>query len=465
MHSELKQLLGPGNYLDSPENMATYLKPWRGEAIGTAALVALPGSTAQLSEVVKYCAAHMLPMVPQSGNTGLVYGSLSQHENAVIINTSRMRAIRNVDAADGSMVVEAGVTLTQIQEAAEKAGKFFPLSMASEGSAMLGGMAATNPGGTAVLRYGNFRDLVLGLEVVLPNGEIWSDLKTLRKDNAGYELKHLFIGSEGTLGIVTAASLRLFPEPKQKSTALLAVNSAVDAQMLLTALQSAIGSSLSAYELIADACVNVVLEHIPTIQFPLSARFSYYVLLEVSSEMDTPPLGELLEQHLASIWESGLVQDAVIAASGQQAQNLWDLRENISESARHFGRGIHFDIAVPVGKVAEFLDSAGAAIKSALPEVTTIAFGHMGDGNIHYNQYFAKDAADDAMESARVKLEEIIYDECIKCGGTVSAEHGIGLDRQEAFYKHADPVYLQLMQNIKFALDPHGIMNPGKVLK
>lgn len=465
MTNQLKTLLGAGNYIDNAQEMATYLRPWRGEASGVAALVALPDRVDKVCAVVKHCFEAGIPIIPQSGNTGLVYGSLNNDPNAIILNTSRLRNIRETNKEDNSMVVEAGVTLTAIQEKAKELGKFFPLSMASEGSAMLGGMAATNPGGTAVLRYGNFRDLVFGLEVVLPNGELWSDLRSLRKNNAGFDMKDLFIGSEGTLGIVTAACLKLFPLPKQKTTALLAVENPAQALICFNQLLDAFGGMLTGFEMFTDKCVEVVGAHMPDIQFPLSERTGCYVLVECSSELKDIALNDLFEQTLAAIWEGGTVKDAVIAASEQQAHNLWALRENISESARHFGKGIHFDIAVPVGEIANFLAAADADITAKLPEVTTIAFGHMGDGNIHYNQYLPKDTDDEILANTRSQLEEIIYPHCIKLGGTISAEHGVGTDRQPAFYQHTNPVMLSMMQSVKHALDPKGIMNPGKVLK
>lgn len=465
MTNQIKALLGPGGFIDNPTEMATYLRPWRGEAFGKAALIALPKTTEQVAAVMKHCYDEGMPMIPQAGNTGLVYGSLTEDEHAVIINTSRMREFRELNTADGSMVVEAGVTLTAIQEKARELGKFFPLSMASEGSAMLGGMVATNPGGTAVLRYGNFRDLVFGLEWVLPNGEIYSDLRTLRKNNAGYDLKHLLIGSEGTLGIATAASLKLFPHPKQKCTSLLAVESLDAAMTCFHGLEDAFGSMLTGFEMFTEICAKIVHEHMPDIQFPLNERAPYYLLVECSSEVEGFDLNELFEQKLAGIWESGAIKDAVIAASDQQAHNLWALRENISESARHFGKGIHFDIAVPVAKIAEFLEQTTAEIAEKLPEVTTVAFGHMGDGNIHYNQYLAKDTTADQLTYVRTQLEGIVYESCMRMGGTISAEHGVGTDRQEALYKHTDPAIIALMQKLKAALDPKGLMNPGKVIK
>ena len=465
MIDKLKTLLGTGNYLDDPTDMATYLRPWRGEGMGEAVLVALPKTAEEVAAIVKHCAETGTSIIPQAGNTGLVDGSLSGDSNAIILSTSRMRNIREVNKEDGSMVVEAGVTLAAIQEAASGVGKLFPLSMASEGSAMLGGMVATNPGGTAVLRYGNFRDLVLGREMVLPNGEIYSDLRTLRKNNAGYDLKNLFIGSEGTLGICTAAALKLFPQPKQKTTAFLAVDSMSDALSCFGGLSDAFGGMLTGFEMLSNQCVEVVGEHMPDIQFPLNESTPYYLLIECSSELVDMALNDIFEQTLAGIWETGAIKDAVIAASEQQAENLWALRENISESARHFGKGIHFDIAVPVGQIATFIDETNQVIADKLPDVTTIAFGHMGDGNIHYNQYLGKDTSPEQMAEIRTTLEDIIYGHCMKLGGTISAEHGVGTDRQEAFYQHTDPALISLMQQIKQALDPKGVMNPGKVLK
>lgn len=451
---QIKILLTPQGYKDIPGDMAPYLEAWRGGWKGVTPFIAFPSSTEQLSALVKLCAEARIPMVPQGGNTGLVGGAIpSLTGNELLINLSRMRKIRHIDPLNATLTAEAGCTLLEVQQAAQNAGMLFPLSMASEGSAQVGGFVSTNAGGTAVLRYGNTRQLVLGLEVVLPSGEIWQGLRGLRKDNMGYDLKQLFIGAEGTLGFVTAANVALFPQPKHRETMLFAIAHVDAALTLLHRFKEHTASAVTAFECISEAALSAVLKHIPGTRRPFAAEYPYYLLVECSVER------AMLEPLLAEIFAAELVQDAVIAESLAQHQQFWHVRESISDALRQSGKGMHFDIALPISAIPAFIEATNAALMTRYPTLTIAPFGHIGDGNIHYNM-----VAPEVTPEMKQAVKAMVYDACIAHQGSISAEHGIGQERKAELYRYRSPLELQMMHSIKTAFDPHGLMNPGKVL-
>ncbi len=466
--SQIKELLGNAGYIDNPQDMEMYLESWRGGHKGSTSLVAFPTTTEQVTEIVKICAGAQMPIVPQGGNTGLVGGAIPSSEgNEFLINLSRMNNIRKLDKNSGYIIAEAGCILQNIQECAADAGFLFPLSIGSEGSCQVGGIVSTNAGGNAVLHYGNMRDLVLGLEVVLPNGKVISSLERPRKDNTGYDLKHLFIGAEGTLGIITAASLKLFPAPKQIATAFLAVDNIDDAVGLLARLKAEIGDVITAFELISADALELVVEHISGARNPFASKHKYYILAEFSTSLNLSDdwLRTQVEQVLYGLIEAGKVKDAVLAESLAQAQDFWHIREHISQSVKQAGRGIHFDISLPVGNLAAFFKNTDRQIAKYDGRVKLVPFGHLGDGNIHYNMYMAGDIADSEFTKHKSTLQDIVYPACVKYGGSISAEHGIGVERKAELHKYKPESEIHLMQQIKSTLDPDNIMNPGKVVE
>jgi FAD/FMN-containing dehydrogenase len=403
--------------------------------------------------------------VPQGGNTGLCGGATPLADGAaVVISLVRLNRIRALDADNDTLTVEAGCTLAAVQEAAQAAGRLFPLSLASEGSCRIGGNLSTNAGGVQVLRYGNTRDLVLGLEVVLPDGRVWEGLRGLRKDNTGYDLKQLFIGAEGTLGIVTAAVLKLFPAIRSRATAWVAVPDPRAAVRLLGFLRAACGDRVSAFEIVGRAALGLVLQHIPGARDPLAGAPAWAVLVELSDPALDAPLDARLEVVLGEACAQGLASDAAVAASGAQAQALWALREDISEAQRIEGVSIKHDVSVPVSRLPEFLERAGAALAARWPDVRVVAFGHIGDGNLHYN--LSKPAADDnAVFIARTaEVNRIVHDLVCELGGSISAEHGLGQLKREEVLRYKPALEMELMRRVKQAFDPAGLMNPGKVL-
>ncbi|WP_374489669.1 FAD-binding oxidoreductase [Zoogloea sp.] len=463
--SELAALVGAEHCLTEGDAMAPYLTDWRGRYQGRARAVVLPADTAQVAAVVAACARAACPMVPQGGNTGLCGGATPLMDGrAVVINLSRLRRIRRVDPANNAIVAEAGVKLAELQAAADEAERFFPLSLASEGSCEVGGVISTNAGGVQVLRYGNTRELVLGLEVVMPDGQIWEGLRALRKDNTGYDLKQLFIGAEGTLGIVTAASLKLFPKPRSRATAWLAVTSPVAAVALLARLRDLAGDRVTAFELVSRASLGLVLQHIPDTRDPLAEPHPWYVLLELSDAQAQTALEGLLEETLERALEAGWVLDACLARSEAQAAALWALRENISEAQKREGISIKHDISLPVSGVPAFLEAAEAALAAAYPGVRIVAFGHLGDGNLHYN--LSKPAREENGDfiARTPEVNRIVHDLVHAGQGSISAEHGIGQLKRDLLPLYKSPLELGLMRTIKHSLDPLGLMNPGKVV-
>lgn len=462
----LKEIVGQNGYLDRPDEIAPYCVSWRDNWVGQSPLLLRPGSTDEVARVVTLCAAEDVPIVPQGGNTG-VTGAGQPHGDGseVILSTTRLRAIREIDLLNDTMTVESGVVLAEIHKTATEVDRLFPLSLGSEGSCQVGGNISTNAGGVQVLRYGNTRNLVLGLEVVLPDGRIWNGLRSLRKDNTGYDLKQLFIGGEGTLGIITAAVLRLFPRPTETQTALVAVPSAEAGVELLGSMRGFLGESLSTFELMRRICLDAVIELIPGHSDPMAAAHPWYVLLEVTGQGAAGSLREPLETALSAALEEGIALDAVIADSGERRARLWALREDQGEVQRRAGTGIKHDISVPVSRIAEFIERADTALERAYPGIRHYAFGHVGDGNIHYNPLAPAHWAGEAFAAEREAVNRIVHDIVADLGGSISAEHGLGRLRIEEAEHYKSGVELEMMRAIKRSLDPRNIMNPGKMLR
>ena len=464
MIETLADIVGAQNVITDAQTMHPYLGDWRGRYRGAARCVVRPGTTAEVSAIVRACAAAGVAMLPQGGNTSHCGASIPDKSGkTVLISLSRLNKIRAVDAANNTITVEAGCVLQNLQEAALAVDRLFPLSLAAEGSCQIGGNLSTNAGGVQVLRYGNARELVLGLEVVLPDGEVWNGLRGLRKDNTGYDLKQLFIGAEGTLGIITAAVVKLFPLPRSTATAWLAIASPQAAIGLLNGLQAAFGAMLTACELVSDISLGMVLKHIPGAQAPLE-KSPWYLLVELSGSGEEAALRDALATFLEPALENGEISDAVLAQSVDQAKRLWNLRESISEAQKIEGFSIKHDISVPVSRIPEFLERAGAALQHAWPGIRIVAFGHVGDGNLHYNQSKPEAGENAAFIAAQPQVNEMVHDIVHQLGGSISAEHGIGQLKREEILRYKSPLEMQMMRTIKQAFDPRGLMNPGKVV-
>ncbi|WP_408054991.1 FAD-binding oxidoreductase [Stutzerimonas azotifigens] len=461
----LQALLGETGLIRDPQRMAPYLCDWRKAYRGRAALVLRPASTGEAAAAVRLCHEAGVPLVPQGGNTGLCGGSIPDDSGEqVVLSLSRMNRIRALDVQNDTVTVEAGVILAQLQAAAAEAGRLFPLSLGAEGSCTVGGNLATNAGGTAVLRYGNMRELTLGLEVVLPDGQVWNGLRGLRKDNTGYDLKQLFIGAEGTLGVITAAVLKLYPAIRSRATAWTALPSAEAAVALIGALRARCGDRLTGFELMSRQSLEFVLRHLPGCSDPFAEPHPWYVLIELSDPSAEAALGEWLEASLGEGFESGLVRDAVIATSEAQVAALWALREGISEAQNHEGPSLKHDITVPISLIPEFIASTGARLEQALPGVRIVCYGHVGDGNLHYNLSKPPGMEDAAFKSRQPQLTTLVFDATSAMHGSISAEHGLGQAKRDAVRHYKDPVEQALMRALKHTLDPRGLMNPGKVL-
>ena len=458
----LASRLGAAHVLTEAADMAAHLVEERGLYRGTALAVVRPRDTAEVAFVVGECARAGVPVVAQSGNTGLTGGGVPY--GGVVLSLSRLDRIREIDAVNATVTAEAGCILKNVQEAASAADCLFPLSLASEGSCRIGGNIATNAGGTGVLRYGNTRDLVLGLEVVLADGRVWNGLKGLRKDNAGYDLKNLFVGSEGTLGIVTAAVLKLFPRPRARATAFVGCASARAALALFERLRQGAGDALTAFEYMNRFGLDIVLKHASGTVRPLAGDHDTYVLIELSSPQAEADLAATLETILGAAIEDGSVDDATIGASEAQNAALWRLREQLSDVQRHEGGSIKHDVSVPVSRVADFIETASAACEAAMPALRVCAFGHVGDGNIHFNlsQPVGMDKA--AFLAEWERFNRIVHDIVAAMNGSIAAEHGIGLIKRDELLLYKDPVAVELMRTLKRALDPQNILNPGKVV-
>jgi FAD/FMN-containing dehydrogenase len=456
---ELKSAISGSAVKTDREAMSSYLVDWRGRHEGTALCVVEPSTVDEVAVVVRTALSHGVKVVPQGGNTGLVGGGVPLAGDAVgqqiVLSLRRLNRIRSINVLDNVIVADAGVVLQNAQTAARDVGRLLPVSLAAEGSAQIGGIVSTNAGGTGVLRYGTTRELVLGLEVVLADGSIWNGLQPLRKNNSGYDLKQLFIGSEGTLGIVTAAALKLFPLPQSRVTAFVGLPSPDAAVNLLRDLQSEIGDCVTAFELMQRECLELVLGALDGARDPLQHSHPWYALVEASTALRSDTLADTIEKNLAIAFEAGIVADAVLAHSEQQRATLWRLREEISEAERRHGTSAKHDISVPVSRIAEFLHHAPAAVKKSVPDAIPFAFGHVGDGNIHFNVF--------ASAEATKTINLVIYDLVTALGGSISAEHGIGLSKVDLLKRYKDTRSMLLMQSVRKALDPDAILNPGKV--
>lgn len=463
--ARLKAVVGPKGFVDAAEDMAPYLVERRDLYKGRAAAVLRPASTAEVSALLKIAHETDTKIVPQGGNTGLVGGQVPfETGEEIVLSLTRMNRVIALDPENNTLTVEAGVTLAAAQAAADDAGRLFPLSLASEGSCQIGGNLSTNAGGTGVLRYGNARDLVLGLEVVLADGRVWDGLRGLRKDNTGYDLKQIFLGAEGTLGIVTGAVLKLFAKPRAVETAFVAVPGVGAAVSLLRLAEEATGGLVTGFELMPRIGLEFVTRHLAGASDPLAAPSPWYVLIELASGGDGDTLAQAFEALLATAMEKGLVGDAAIARSEAQRADFWRLRESMSDVQRLEGGSIKHDVSVPVSAVADFIDSATKAVEARLPDIRPVPFGHVGDGNIHFNlsQPATMDKA--AFLALWDEMNAIVHGIVRELGGSISAEHGVGRMKRDEIAATKSPVEIELMRTLKKALDPKNILNPGKVV-
>ncbi|MBP2306557.1 FAD-binding protein [Azospirillum melinis] len=462
-----RAILGPAHVLSDPADTAPFLADWRGRYRGAALGVVRPADAAQVAAIVRLCAETGTPLVPQGGNTGVVGGAIPDDSGrSLVLCLSRLNRVREVDPIGDSLTVEAGCTLAAVQAAAEEAGRLFPMSLGSEGSCQIGGTIATNAGGTAVLRYGPMRDLVLGLEVVLPDGTLWNGLRALRKDNTGYALKHLFIGAEGTLGIVTAATLKLFPRPQSVATGFLALPSLDAALQVFAQLRGALGDRVTTAEILSEAQLASVLAHVPGTVRPLGTIMPWYLLVEVTDPMQGLDLAARLEDLLATGLEDGRIADAAVARSQAQANGMWKLRHSVSEANRKSGIVVGHDTAVPVARIPDFVARATAAVAAVRPDARVVAVGHIGDGNIHLVAILPESlrTSGEPLDRIAQTISAAVHEQAIALGGTISAEHGIGQSMRDALAAFKGPAEMALMHGIKQLFDPLGVMNPGKVV-
>jgi FAD/FMN-containing dehydrogenase len=466
---QLRQICGPANVL-THEDPATDLSPWeqdwRKRVSGRALAVVRPGDTAQVAAVVKACAAHQTPIVPQGGNTGLVVGGIPDNSGQqIVLSMTRMNAVRAIDPANLTITVEAGCVLQNLQTAAESAGFLFPLSLGAEGSCTIGGNLGTNAGGTQVVRYGNTRELCLGLEVVTAQGEIWHGLTGLRKDNTGYDLRNLMIGSEGTLGIITAATMKLYPQPAAQLTAWAAVPSMEAAVELLGLAHQRLGPGLTGFEVMGQFALGLVDKHYPHLRVPLWKDTPWCVLLENSDSESEEHARVQFEALLETAMEQGWVSDAVVAENLTQAQGLWHIRESITLAQVQEGQNIKHDISIPVSRIPAFVAETDALLEREVPGVRLVDFGHLGDGNLHYNVQ-APESSDskDFVRAYEDKINTLVFNQVKRYGGSISAEHGVGAQKVNKLPLYKDPTALAMMRAVKQALDPQNILNPGRVL-
>ena len=463
--AELKAAVGPGGWLDSAADVAPYLTDFRHLYQGATPLVLMPRSVDEVAKILTLCHRDEVAVVPHGGNTSYCGGATPDESGSqIVLSMRRLNRVRHIDAANYSMIVEAGCTLAGVQAAAREADRLFPLSLGSEGTAQIGGNLSTNAGGTAVLRYGMMRDLVLGLEVVLADGRVLAALKSLRKDNTGYDVKSLFIGAEGTLGVITAASLKLFPLPADTATALVGIDSPRHALELLTRLRTAAGDQVTSFELMPRVAVEMTVKHVSGVANPLSFECSWYLLIELSSPNPDQNLTSLLTSQLEDAAAAGTVKDAMLAASLAQAQAMWKLRESVPEAQRRHGASIKHDVSVPVSAIPVLIEKGTALANELAPEGDVVSYGHAGDGNLHFNLSQKPGADLERFVGRTHALERAMFDLVESLGGSISAEHGIGRLKAAEFARRADPVELRVMHELKRALDPKGILNPGKVL-
>ncbi|KAA0082980.1 FAD-binding oxidoreductase [Paraburkholderia sp. T12-10] len=460
-----RDAIGAAHVLTEPHDTAPFLTDWRRRYTGAACAVLRPGTTQEVAAIVQLANTHRVPLVPQGGNTGLAGGATPDGSGAqAVVSLARLNRIRALDPLNNTITVEAGVVLRQVQDHAREAGRLFPLSLAAEGSCTIGGNLGTNAGGTGVLRYGNTRELCLGLEVVTPQGEIWDGLRGLRKDNTGYDLRDLFIGAEGTLGIITAAVMKLHPLPAARVTALAALASPHAALDFLALAHRCAGPLLTGFELMSDFCLRLVGRHFPQMRYPFEQPHAQIVLLELSDSESEEHARALFEQMMEQALESGLVEDAVVAENLAQSRAFWDLREHIPLAQAEEGLNIKHDIAVPISRVATFIEETDAEIAAAVPGARMVTFGHLGDGNLHYNVQAPEGVDARAfLAQFQAQLNRIVYESVYRQGGTFSAEHGVGQLKVDELKHYKSSVELRLMRALKAALDPLGLMNPGKV--
>ena len=459
----LRALLGPEGWRDPAADDPRLAEPrglWRGQA----ALILRPGATEEVAEIVRRAAAARAPVVPYGGGTGLVAGQVApEGPPPLLLSLERMTRVRMVSAEEDALIAEAGAILADVQQAAEDVDRLFPLSLASEGSARIGGLLATNAGGVAVLRYGNMRDLTLGIEAVLPDGSVLKGLKTLRKDNMGYDLRHLLIGSEGTLGVITAAALRLFPRPRARATAFCAVHSPEAAGALLRLLRDRFGETISAFELMSGEGMRMLAEHVPDCPAP-PVEGPWFALVEAAGG-EGLPVGEMLEAGLADAWERDLVTDAAIAQSESQRAAFWRIREDTPEANRRRGAVVSCDVSVPLAAIPDLIANGLTALATVDPGLRVNCFGHLGDGNLHYNVFPPLGVAAKDCRHLRDKAKEAVHDAADALGGSIAAEHGVGRFKAGELARRGDPAKLAAMRAIKRALDPAGVLNPGAVLE
>jgi FAD/FMN-containing dehydrogenase len=462
LKTRLLAVVGPAGVMDGAEEIAPMLVEPRGLYRGSALLVVKPASTEEVSGVVKVCAEMGIPITPQGGNTGLCGGATP--DGQVLLSLSRMNRIRDIDTLDFTITVEAGCILQNIQAAVAEKDRLFPLSLGAEGSCQIGGNLSTNAGGINTLRYGNARDLVLGLEVVLPDGRIWNNLKRLRKDNTGYDLKHLFVGGEGTLGIITAATCKLFPKPKDEVSVFCAVRDIEGIIELLSRLRAATGDQISAFELIERFGIHLACKHVHGCRDPFDQPYDHYVLFRASAGRADSGLRLIVEEALGQAYEDGLILDATIAESEAQTRAFWRIREGVVEGQIPEGASIKHDISVPVSRIPEFMKRAAPVVETTIPGSRICAFGHAGDGNLHYNITQPENMDRNKFLGLWEKLNHAVHEIVVDMGGSISAEHGIGKLKVEELQYFKPALDLELMKRIKHALDPNGIFNPGKVL-
>jgi FAD/FMN-containing dehydrogenase len=459
-------VVGDAGVITGELDKSPFLNDERGYFSGASPMVVRPASTEEVAAVVSICNETRTPIVPQGGNTGLCGGATPyEHGGEILMSLTRMNKVRDIDVLNFAITVEAGVILADVQKVAQEADRYFPLSLGGEGTARIGGNLSTNAGGTGVLRYGPARDLCLGLEAVLPDGRIWNGLTGLRKDNTGYDLKHLFIGAEGTLGIITAACLKLFPKPADIQTSFVAVHDQHAAVELLARARRITDDRVITFEYLQREAIEFSLRHIADTRDPMRSVYQHYVLMELAAgESSAVSLRDMMEAVLSDGMEGGIVLDAVFAESGQQAADFWRIRETIPEAQKYEGASSKHDISVPISKVADFLIEATAELEKMIPGIRPCTFGHVGDGNIHFNFTRPSDMSDDEFKDIEPEIHKAVYDRTVAMNGSISAEHGIGRLRRSELETYKSPVALDVMRAIKATLDPNGIMNPEKVL-
>jgi FAD/FMN-containing dehydrogenase len=467
---DLRAIVGDKGLILDQQGKQPYVTDWRGSTVGAAAVVVRPADTDEVSKVVKLCHDNDIAIVPQAGNTGLMGGATPwPHHTGILLSVGRMNHVLDVDPVGYSMTVEAGCILQTLQETAASHDRFLPLSLGAQGSCMIGGNLSTNAGGVQVLRYGNARNLVMGLEVVLPNGDIWIGLRSLKKDNTGYDLKHLFMGAEGTLGIITKAVLKLWPAPKDVCTAWLAIRDPQAAIEILSEAHAASEDNVGSCELMSRACTDMVLRHIPGTQDPIKDDTPWYLLLEWTSSRPRADgaegMSEKMEQFLADQMEAGRVLDAVIAQNESQARNMWVIRESVAPASRAEGPGLSYDISVAVSKIPDFIGKGVTAALDILPTIRPYPLGHIGDGNVHFSFMGPKGMDRETLKQYTPAITRAVNDLVTGMAGSISAEHGIGIDKLDELAHYRSRIELDTMRTIKRALDPKNIMNPGKVLR